>query len=64
MARKICFEATIQVDFETDCEIENDDDMWEEIGAVADNICLLVKDQNRSVKYINISDYSEGYMQD
>lgn len=64
MAKRICFEATIQVEFEPEWEIEDDDTMWETIGGMADSICLLVRDKDSSVRNINICDYSEGYMQE
>lgn len=61
MAKRICYEATIQVEFEPTWEIDGDDDIWEAAGGMSDSICLLVQDQDPSVRYINILDYSECY---
>lgn len=64
MSKKICYEATIKVEFEPDpsWEVETDDDMWEAAGFMSISICQLAQVNDPTVKFIDISDYSECYI--
>lgn len=62
MSKKICYEATIRIEFVPDELVEDDDTMWEEAGAMSDAICLLVENEENSVKSVEICDYAECYI--
>lgn len=61
MPKRICYEATIRVEFEPSWEIECDDDMWEAAGGMSASIEQLVKSSDPTVKAIEIADYAECY---
>lgn len=62
MSKRICYEATISVEFEPEWEVESDDDMWEQAGFMSLSIEQLVKENDPTVKVVTISDYAECYL--
>lgn len=60
--QKICYSATITVEFEPSWEPESDDDMWILAGEMSDNICLYAGQNEPLIRSMEISDYQECYI--